>query len=228
MSELAVITGASRGIGLAVARGLAARGHDVALLARTAADLEAAATSCRALGVEAWAFPCDVADPDSVQAACDAVLARAGVPRVVVNNAGVVHRAPLVETSVAQWRHVVGVNLDATFYVTRALLEPMLAERRGRIVNVASISSTLGTARQVSYCAAKWGVLGFTKALAEELRETGLQTLAVLPGSTDTEMLVGSGFPPQMQPEEVARVVIYAALDAPAAMNGAGLDVFGP
>jgi 3-oxoacyl-[acyl-carrier protein] reductase len=228
VSETIVVTGASRGIGRATALAFAARGFDVALLARSAGDLAQVATACSALGVRAHVHPCDVADPESVQSACNRVLSEGGAPRAVVNNAGVVHRAPLVSTSVEQWRHVVSVNLDATFYVTRCFLESMLAVRRGRIINVASISATFGTAKHVSYCASKWGVVGFTKALAEELRETGLQTLSVLPGSTDTQMLEGSGFPPQMQPEEVAAVIAYAALDAPAAMNGASLDVFGP
>ena len=225
MNELAVVTGASRGIGRAIALAFAARGLDVALLARDRTALEEVAAACTALGVEATAHPCDVANVAAVHAEARRI---ARTPRVVVNNAGIVHRAPLVETTVEQWRAVLAVNLDATFYVTKAFLEAMLAAKTGRIVNVSSISATFGTARHVSYCASKWGVVGFTKALAEELRETGLQTLSVLPGSTDTDMLKGSGFPPQMQPEDIAKVVLYAALDAPAAMNGASLDVFGP
>jgi len=225
MNELAVVTGASRGIGRAIALAFAARGLDVALLARDRTALEEVAAACTALGVEATVHPCDVADVTAVQAEAHRI---ARTPRVVVNNAGIVHRAPLVETTVEQWRAVLAVNLDATFYVTKAFLEAMLAAKTGRIVNVSSISATFGTARHVSYCASKWGVIGFTKALAEELRETGLQALSVLPGSTDTDMLKGSGFPPQMQPEDIAKVVLYAALDAPAAMNGASLDVFGP
>jgi 3-oxoacyl-[acyl-carrier protein] reductase len=122
----------------------------------------------------------------------------------------------------------VDVNLKGTFLVTRALLPPMLQRRQGRIINVASISATLGTPRLSAYCAAKWGVVGFTKSLAEELRESGLQAIAVLPGSVDTDMLKGSGFLPQMTPEEVAGVIVYASLDAPAAMNGSAIDVFGP
>lgn len=223
--ELAIVTGASRGIGRAVALAFAARGFDVALFARTEAALLDVARACRALGVDATIHGCDVADVDAVNTAAASI---ARTPRVVVNNAGIVHRSPLVETTPEQWRAVIAVNLDATFYVTRAFLPSMLAAKLGRIVNVSSISATLGTARQISYCASKWGVLGFTKALAEELRGSGLQTLSVLPGSTDTDMLKGSGFPPLMQPEDVAKVILYAALEAPDAMNGSSLDVFGP
>ncbi len=223
--ELAVITGASRGIGRAVALACAREGLDVVLIARTEAALLEVAQACRALDVAASVHACDVADASAVDA-----LARSidRAPRMVVNNAGIVHRAPLTETTPEEWRAVIAVNLDATFYVTRAFLPSMLTAKRGRIINVSSISATLGTARQISYCASKWGVIGFTKALAEELRGTGLQTLSVLPGSTDTDMLKGSGFPPLMQPEDVAKVVLYAALAAPDAMNGSGLDVFGP
>jgi len=104
----------------------------------------------------------------------------------------------------------------------------MLAVGRGRVVNVASISSTVGTARQTAYNAAKWGVLGLTKSLAEELRGTGLSALAVLPGAVDTAMLVGSGFAPQMTAETVAATLVYASLDAPDAMNGSAIEMFGP
>ncbi len=228
MSGVVVITGASRGIGHATALAFASRGHDVALLARDAAALDAVAVACRALGVQASVHPCDVTDAENVQIASNTIRAVHGTPRVVVNNAGIVHRAPLVATTVERWRAVIATNLDATFYVTHCFLASMLAAGRGRVVNVASISATFGTAKHVSYCASKWGVVGFTKALAEELRDSGVQTLAVLPGSTDTSMLEGSGFPPRMQPDEVAQVIVYAALDAPAAMNGASLDVFGP
>jgi 3-oxoacyl-[acyl-carrier protein] reductase len=103
----------------------------------------------------------------------------------------------------------------------------MIARRSGRIINVGSISSTLGTPRLTAYCASKWGLLGLTKALAEELREVGVSVTAVLPGSVNTGMLVGSGFEPNMEPEDVARVVLYLATGAPHAMTGAGVEVFG-
>jgi NAD(P)-dependent dehydrogenase (short-subunit alcohol dehydrogenase family) len=103
----------------------------------------------------------------------------------------------------------------------------MKARGRGRIVNVASISATLGTAEGSAYNASKWGLVGLTKCLAEELRPHGVQCLAVSPGSTDTEMLRRTPFPPEMTPEDVAKVVVFAALDAPAAATGANLEVFG-
>jgi 3-oxoacyl-[acyl-carrier protein] reductase len=128
----------------------------------------------------------------------------------------------------AEWDEVIDVNLKGTFLVTRAFLPRMLELERGRFIAIGSISSTMGTARQSAYCAAKWGTVGFIKSLAEELRGTGLQAMCVMPGSVDTDMLKGSGFAPAMQPEDVARTVSFLALDAPDAMNASSVEVFGP
>ncbi len=226
---VALITGAGSGIGRAVAKRLFARGLDVALLGRTEATLEATAWELLsgAQRGRALVIPCDVADAAAVTHARDRVLAELGAPVVVVNNAGVVARAPVEDTTDAEWRSVLGVNLDGTFHVTRAFLPAMRAAGAGRFVAIASISSTLGTPRLSAYCAAKWGVVGFMKALAEELRDGPLIAISVLPGSVDTRMLEGSGFPAAMLPDDVANTVEYAALDAPRAMNGSALEVFG-
>lgn len=147
---------------------------------------------------------------------------------MVVNNAGMIRRSLVHETSPEDFRLVIDTNLVGTFLVTRGLLPSMLAHRAGRVIQVASISSTLGSAGAAAYCAAKWGVVGFTKSLAEELRGTGLATMSVLPGSVATGMLEGSGFAPQMSAEDVAGLIAYAALDAPLAMNGSSIEAFGP
>ncbi len=225
---IAVVTGGGRGIGRAIAFELADRGCDVAVLGRTQETLASAAEGIVQRGRRALAFPCDVSRSEDVDAAASRILAELGVPRIVVPNAGIVHRVPLVDMSEAQWDEVLDVNLKGTFLLTRAFLRPMLAERRGRIIAIGSISGTLGTPRLTAYCAAKWGTVGFVKALAEELRGTGLQTMCVMPGSVDTDMLRGSGFSPAMTPEDVARIVAWVALDAPDAMNGSSVDAFGP
>jgi 3-oxoacyl-[acyl-carrier protein] reductase len=217
-----------------VALALARRGLTVALLARTRSELEETARQLASVmdaappnaGVPC-VIPCDVADARAVTIAGDEVLATLGAPRVVINNAGLVRRARVEDTSDADWDAVLGSNLKGTFLVTRAFLPAMLAAGRGRVVNVASISATVGTARQAAYNAAKWGVVGFTKSLAEELRGTGLQAMAVLPGAVDTAMLEGSGYLPQMSAEAVAEALVYAALDAPDAMNGSAVEIFG-
>jgi 3-oxoacyl-[acyl-carrier protein] reductase len=227
-ARVAVVTGAGRGIGRAVALRLADRGLDVALLAQTPEQIEAVAGEVVTRGRRAVAVRCDVSVARDVDDARVAVERDLGVPAVVVSNAGVVRRALVTEMREEDWDHVVDVGLKGGFLVARAFLPKMLAARRGRFVAVASISSTLGTPRQSAYCAAKWGLVGFVKSLAEELRGTGLQALSVLPGSVDTEMLKGSGFAPQMSADDVARTIEFAALDAPDAMNGSAVEMFGP
>ena len=224
----AVVTGGSRGIGRAAALALASRGLDVALLARGADDLALVAEAVARCGVAALPLRCDVTVEADVAAAAARVLERFGAPDVVVNNAGVIRRAAVHEMSLQDFRLVVDTNLTGTFLVTRALLPAMLKRGRGRLLQIASISSTLGSARASAYCAAKWGVVGFTKSLTEELRGTGLVAMSILPGSVDTSMLEGSGFAPQMTPDDVAKTIVFAALDAPSAMNGSSLEMFGP
>ncbi len=225
---IAVVTGAGRGIGRAIALDLAARGCDIAVLGLHEASLVAVASSITALGRRAVAVPCDVSRSSEVDAAAATVLRELGVPHAVISNAGVAHRTSVLETTEAQWDEVLDVNLKGTFLVTKAFLRPMLGEKRGRFVAIGSISGTMGTPRLSSYCASKWGTVGFVKSLAEELRGTGLQSMCVMPGSVDTDMLKGSGFDPAMQPEDVAKIVTWAALDAPIAMNGSVVDAFGP
>jgi len=222
---LAVVTGASSGIGRASALALARRGLDVALVARTEETLRVVEAEVAAAGTRALVIVADVTVAADVQRTA-ASLGRA--PDVVVNNAGIAgRRAPIEDIAEAEWDAVLGVNLKGVYLVTRALLPAMRAAGRGRFVTIASISSTLGTAGLAAYCASKWGALGFTKALAEELRDSGLQAMAVLPGSVDTPMLAVGGFAPRMKPEDVAKVVTFAALDAPNAMNGSAIECFG-
>jgi 3-oxoacyl-[acyl-carrier protein] reductase len=212
--KVAVVTGASRGIGGAIARLLAAAGAKVAGCARHAAP-----------GVSA----CDVGRPADVERFAADVLERFGPPDLLVNNAGVAARARLEETSLESWDAVVDSNLKGTFLVTRAFLPAMRARRAGRIVNVASISGRQGTAGLTAYCAAKHGVVGLTRALAAELRPDAIAVNAVCPGSVDTDMLrIGMpGARPDMSPEEVANVVLYLCAFAPPALTGSCVDVFG-
>jgi 3-oxoacyl-[acyl-carrier protein] reductase len=228
LAPVVVITGASRGIGFAAASAFVARGCRVAMLARNAAEIEGAAQLLRDRGADVLGIACDVANAAAVEHARGQIAASFGAPQVVVNNAGVIQRGLVHELSEAAWDLNLNVNLKGTFLVTRAFLPALLQAGRGRIVNVASISATLGTAGAAAYCSAKWGVIGFTKSLCEELRGKGVQAIAILPGSVDTDMLKGSGFAPQMSAETVANTLLYASLDAPDAMNGSCIDVFGP
>lgn len=212
--RVAVVTGASRGIGRAIAELFQREGARVAGCARHAAP-----------GVDV----CDVSRPADVTRFAAAVKGRLGVPDVVVNNAGTVVRAPLEALEEAEWDSVMGSNLKGTYLVTRAFLGDMRAQRRGRFINIASISGRLGTAELTAYCAAKHGVVGLTRALAEEVRADGLTVNAICPGSVDTDMLrVGMpGATPLMTSEQIAQVALFLATDAPPALTGSCVDVFG-
>jgi NAD(P)-dependent dehydrogenase (short-subunit alcohol dehydrogenase family) len=212
--KVAVVTGASRGIGRAIVASLESAGARVAGCARHAGGAIVA---------------CDVGKPEDVAHFADHVLRTLGPPDILVNNAGVVVRARLEETSIESWDAVLDGNLKGTFLMTRAFLPAMRARRSGRVIQIASISGRQGTAGLTAYCAAKHGVVGLTRALAQELRDDRIAVNAVCPGSVDTEML-RTGMPgakPDMSPEDVAGVVLYLAAFAPAVLTGACLDVFG-
>ena len=225
---LAVVTGAGSGIGKATAFALAGRGLDVALVGRTESTLRETAAAVEKSGVRALVSVADVGVATDVQRMAEAVTSGLGTPVLVVNNAGTAgRRARVEEVADAEWDALLGANLRGLFLVTRAFLPAMRTARVGRFVTVGSISSTLGTAGLAPYCASKWGALGFTKSVAEELRGSGLQALAVLPGTVDTPMAKVGGFVPRMTAAEVARVIVYAGLDAPPAMNGSAIECFG-
>ncbi len=222
-ARTAIVTGGGRGIGAAVARALTARGVAVTVFARTAGQVDALVAE----GGAALAVAGDVSREEDVARLVAAHERALGPVELLVNNAGVLARGLAEELTPAAFREVLEVNLTGAFLCARAVIPGMKARRRGRIVNVASISGTLGTAAASAYNASKWGLIGLTKCLAEELRPHGVQCVAVSPGSTDTEMLKATPFAPAMTPEDVARVVVFAALDAPAAITAANLEVFG-
>jgi len=224
-----LITGASRGIGRATALACAARGAELGLLGRpSAARQQATAQACEKAGAKrVVSLSADANRIDQLERAAEDFLSTFGAPDAIIHNAGIAARTSIEATSIASWQEQLRVNLSAPFVLTRALLPAMRARRTGRIVFVGSISSTLGTANLSGYCASKWGLLGFMKSLAAELTDSGLMTCAVLPGSVDTDMLVGSGFPARMSPESVAQTLLHYAFDAPLAHNGASIEMFG-
>jgi NAD(P)-dependent dehydrogenase (short-subunit alcohol dehydrogenase family) len=222
-SVTAIVTGGGRGIGEAVARALTARGLGVTVFARSAGELARVVKA----GGAALAVTGDVSSQADVARLVAEHEEKLGPCDLLVNNAGVLVRGAVDSLEPAEWRHALEVNLTGPFLCARAVVPGMKARHHGRIVNIASISATLGTADASAYNASKWGLLGLTRCLAEELRPFGVQALAVSPGSVDTAMLRQTPFSPDMTPEAVARVVVFAALDAPDASTGANLEVFG-
>ncbi len=225
--ETALVTGASKGIGRACALSLAAEGASLALIARGEKDLEEAAAAIRGVGARALALSGDVGDEGFAARAFELAERELGPVSVLVNNAGIVELAPVSELSLASWERVLRVNLTGSFLFAREAVRRMSPPQKGRLIFVSSASATLGLPGMSAYCASKWGVHGLVKSLAEELRCSGVLALGVAPGSVDTEMLRRAGFSPDMQPEDVARVVRFLATEAPAAMQGSIVEMFG-
>jgi NAD(P)-dependent dehydrogenase (short-subunit alcohol dehydrogenase family) len=224
----AVVTGASRGIGRAIALRLAEAGAEIALWARDQTKLRVVAAEITAARGKARAIVVDVTNAEAVEHAAQLVRATMPPVRTIVNNAGAVLRKSTEAITDDEWRRVMAVNLDGTFYVTRAFL-PDLEHNAGRVVNIASRSGREGTAMLAAYCAAKHGVVGLTRALAEELRAGKVAVNAICPGSVDTAML-REGLPdarPDMTPDDIARTAVWLAHGAPQALTGACIDVYG-
>ena len=227
--KVAVVTGASRGIGRAIAALLASEGAAVAGCARRVSDGHFVDDLDPAERARHLVAACDVRRREEVIRFRDLVLARVGAPDILVNNAGSVVRASIETMSEETWDDMLAANLTSTFLVIQAFLPALRGRGRGRIINMASIAGRRGTPLLGGYCAAKSGVVGLTQALAKELRPNGIAVNVICPGSVDTEMLaIGQpGAKPDMTPAEIARVALFMAADAPAAMTGQCVDVFG-
>lgn len=223
----ALITGASRGIGRALALELSDRGVELVLLGRSSADQTRTEELLAEKGAKFSAHYADFKDRAALDAALVEALYSGPAPDAIVHIAGMIERAEVRQMSDRLWDDQIEINLTAPLRVTRAFLPSMLEAKKGRIVFVSSISAVLGTKSQAAYHAAKAGLLGAMKCLAEELSDTGVSTMALLPGAVKTQMLEGSGFPPRMTPEEVARTLAFYALDPSTAHNGARVEMFG-
>jgi 3-oxoacyl-[acyl-carrier protein] reductase len=187
--KLALVTGASRGIGRATALALASAGADVVVNHRRSAEAATAVhDAIEALGRNAWVVQADVASAEDVSALFERVAAIRGRLDILVNNAGLARDALLGSLELSDWNAVVGVNLGGTFLCSRAALPLMLPHGSGKIVNVASVAALRANRGQAAYAAAKGGVVAFTRACAVELARKGIQVNAVLPGMVETEM----------------------------------------
>jgi 3-oxoacyl-[acyl-carrier protein] reductase len=238
-NQIAVVTGAGRGIGRAIALKFAAEGAGVVCVSRTAENSEKVAGEVRALGRKAWAHAVDVADSASVNAATEKILAEAGRVDILVNNAGVTRDGLLMRMSDADWDTVLDTNLKGAFLFTKAFSRAMLKQRAGRIINVASVIGLIGNAGQCNYAASKAGLIGFTKSMARELGSRSITVNAIAPGFIETDMT--ADIKPEMktemlkqiplgsfgQAEDVANAALFLASPAARYITGQVLTVDG-
>jgi 2-deoxy-D-gluconate 3-dehydrogenase len=180
--KVAIVTGAGRGLGRAMARALAEAGATVTVAARTVAELDSFVDEARAAGGQALACQTDITDEASVGRMVEATVETFGRVDVLVNNSGIVASTPLVEQSAAEWDQVVATNLRGTYLATRAVGRHLLAQRSGKVINIASNFALQGVANHAAYCASKAGVIAFTRSMAIEWARAGIQVNAIAPG----------------------------------------------
>lgn len=207
--NVALVTGASRGIGLAIARRIALMGARVSLSGRDAKRLEAAASECRRAGAEAVAIPADITRVGETARLVDATESALGPVEILVNNAGIGYFAPVQDADTSKWDDVLDTNLKAVFLLSHAVAQGMIRMGRGHIVNIASLAGKNVFAGGAVYCASKWGLLGLSGCMAEDLRAYGIRVSAICPGSvaTDFSFPKGRDASKMLQPDDVAHTV---------------------
>jgi 3-oxoacyl-[acyl-carrier protein] reductase len=238
-NQIAVVTGAGRGIGRAIALKFAAEGADVVCVSRTQENSDKVAAEIRALGRKAWAHALDVADAAAVSAAAEKILAGCGRVDILVNNAGVTRDNLLMRMSEAEWDAVLDTNLKGAFLFTKAFSRALIKQRSGRIINVASVIGLIGNAGQSNYAASKAGLIGFTKSVARELASRGITANVLAPGFIETDMTAGlkeelrAGVLKQIplgsfgQPDDIANAAVFLASLAARYITGQVLAVDG-
>jgi 3-oxoacyl-[acyl-carrier protein] reductase len=238
-NQVAVVTGAGRGIGKAIALKLASAGADVVSVSRTLENSDKTAAEVRALGRKAWAVAVDVSDAKAVADAAEKILGDTGRVDILVNNAGVTRDGLLMRMSDDDWDTVLNTNLKGAFAFTKAFSRVFAKQRSGRIINVASVIGLMGNAGQANYAASKAGLIGFTKSVAREFASRGITANALAPGFIETDMTsvlndeqkkgVLNAIPMKSfgQAEDIANAALFLASPASRYITGQVLAVDG-
>ena len=237
--EIALVTGASRGIGQAIALALGQAGAVVAGTATTEVGAERISDYLTARGVQGAGLVLDVADPQSVESLMERLTTDLGAPSILVNNAGITRDSLLMRMKDGDWQSIIDTNLGSVYRMSKACLRPMTKARKGRIINIASVVAVMGNAGQANYAAAKAGMIGFSKSLAREVGSRGITVNCVAPGLIDTDMtraleeaqqrqiLAGIPLGRWGKVEEVAATVAFLASPAAAYITGETIHVNG-
>jgi 3-oxoacyl-[acyl-carrier protein] reductase len=238
-NQIALITGAGRGIGRAIALKFAAAGADIVCADCNAENAQKVAGEICALGRKAWAHTVDVADAASVAAAAERILAQTGKVDILVNNAGVTRDGLIMRMSEADWDTVLDINLKGAFLFIQALSRAFLKQRSGRIINIASVIGLIGNAGQCNYAASKAGLIGLTKSAAKEFASRGVTVNALAPGFIETDMTASlpAEFKAELlkriplnclgQPEDIAEGALFLAGPAARYITGQVLAIDG-
>lgn len=238
-NQIAVVTGAGRGIGRAIALKFAAEGADIVCVSRTAENSEKVASEVRALGRKAWAVALDVADAKAVETTTEKILTDTGKIDILVNNAGVTRDGLLMRMSEEQWDTVLNTNLRGAFTVTKGFVRAFIKQRSGRIINIASVIGLIGNGGQANYAASKAGLIGFTKSVAREVASRGITANVIAPGFIETDMTavlndqIKEGVLKQIpmgvlgKAEDIAAAALYLASPAARYVTGQVLTVDG-
>lgn len=237
--KIAVVTGAGRGIGRAVALAYAKMGADVVCVSRTEENSAKVAAEVEELGRRAWAVAVDVSDTAAVDAAAKGILESTGRVDILVNNAGVTRDNLLMRMSEEEWDTVIDTNLKGAFNFTKALTRPFIKQRSGRIINIASVIGLIGNAGQSNYAASKAALIGFTKSVAKELATRGITVNAIAPGFIETDMTAALGDKVREgilgnvplgrfgSPDDIAHAAVFLAMEPSGYITGQVLTVDG-
>ncbi|MEO6462591.1 MAG: SDR family NAD(P)-dependent oxidoreductase [Candidatus Eisenbacteria bacterium] len=216
--QVALVTGASRGIGAGVALALARAGADVAIAARTVPDLEAVASRIEALGRRALVVPADVRDDRSVHVMVQSTLETFGRLDILVNNAGLGHFGPVDELTLEQFDEMLGVNLRGPFLCTRAVVPTMKRQGSGAILNIASVAGLVANPNLAGYNATKFGLMGLSEACMLELRHFGIKVSTICPGSTATDFAGGREATDRLTVDDVSHAILAVLTAGPGAL----------